>query len=100
MKIEPLHPGLGISYQIRFNKVNRVFKGADGEFAGVTDKRRKAIGISVTLTGALASKYMVQYAVRFAKNGSWNEASDGAWSGKNTGPGAAIMEFRCEVKPR
>ncbi len=100
LKIDPMHPELGISYRVRFNKLSKEYQGANDEFAGVTDKRRKAIGIAISLTGTIAGKYTVQYAIRKTKNGGWKEAIDGEWSGNNSGTGPGIMEFRCEVKPR
>ncbi|HLF63269.1 MAG TPA: S8 family serine peptidase [Saprospiraceae bacterium] len=100
IKIEPFHPELGISYSVRFNKLSKAVRGTDGSFAGVNDKRRKAVGISFILTGKLASKYTIRYAGRTRKNGPWKEESDGGWCGKNTSPGEGIREIRCEVKPR
>lgn len=100
LKIEPMHPQLNISYKIAFNKSNKIQSGSDGSFAGVSDKRRKAIGIAVSLTGPLASKYSVRYAIRVIKNGKWHEAADGAWCGKEKGTADGIRELVFEINHR
>jgi hypothetical protein len=99
LQLSPLHPQIGITYQVSFNGLKKTYKGADGVFAGVTDKRRMAIGISVSLTGPLASKYAVRYGIRTSRGSKWIRAENGSWCGVKSGLGAGICQIQIRITP-
>lgn len=82
MNAVPFHPKLDISYKAIVRNVE-ISEGKNGSFAGTTDRRRSLIGISISLEGDLASKYSVEYAVKFSRTKKWAVAKDGEWAGSD-----------------
>jgi subtilisin family serine protease len=86
LNVEPFHPELHISCKTMIRGVGESAIAADGQVAGTSDKRRSLTGIALSLSGALANQFDVEYAV-FTK-GKWIAAKNGEWcgsSGKNKG---------------
>ena len=73
--------------------------GADGKYAGTTDRRRKAIGLEIKLSGNLSDKYTESYAAQFKKKGKWHEGADGSAVGTMGRKGPAICKLRVTVRP-
>ena len=76
LNVEPFHPGLSIAYQVMVKNIGAK-KGKDGKFAGIKDRRRSTVGISIKLEGAMAEQFSVEYAVKVKGSTKWLEAKDG-----------------------
>ena len=100
LQLHPLRPGLGIRYQVVFNRLGPAAAAADGEFSGTTDRRRKIIGLTVELTGPEAGSYDVIYQARLSDQNGIAEGRNGSVCGKNAGRGAALEQFRIAVMRR
>ena len=91
LSLDPFHPELSISYQVAVKNIG-VKKGKDGSFAGIKDRRRSTVGISIKLEGAMAAKHSVEYAVKVKGSPKWIEAKDGAWAGSQDAKKGATIE--------
>ncbi|MEL7119379.1 MAG: S8 family serine peptidase [Bacteroidota bacterium] len=100
LKLKPFHPDLSLKYKVNINNKGFTDEVTAGEFAGTTDKRRKLIGFSIELTGALADQYDVIYEAEIRNRTKMSKALNGEICGTDKKKGQAIKEIRIEVKKK
>lgn len=92
LSLEPFHPDLHVSYKLMVKNLGETEAGTDGSISETPDKRRSIVGLSVTLSGPMASKFSVKYAVKMKGKDNWSEAKDGAWAGSGVAKKGATVE--------
>ncbi len=97
LQLKPFHPELGIQYQLIYNNIGVGSIGNDGQYISHGDKRRKAIGLSIQLTGALSDEYSVRYQIKRRRSDDWIAAKDGQVCGAAAGRGEAIVGCMVEI---
>lgn len=97
LKTQTFHPQLNIVYQVVISKIGKTPLVSNGEWAGITDKRRKLVGLSINLDGALADKYDVIYKVFFKNQEFPQVEKNGAICGKSEGEGDAIVKIEVQI---
>jgi subtilisin family serine protease len=101
LNLEPFHPDLHISYQLMVKSLGESTPGSDGAFSGTEDQRRSIVGLSISLSGAMAKHFNIQYALRLKGQEEWVSGSDGSWCGssnKKKGQSAEAVKVWLEKK--
>ncbi len=98
LSIEPFHPNLNIHYFVAINRRGIFGPGKDGEYVGLTDRRRKVIGFAAKLEGPMASDYSVRYVGQFHDKEQMDEAKDGEFIGKASGRGDALVGLKVLIE--
>ncbi|MBI1225013.1 MAG: S8 family serine peptidase [Bacteroidetes bacterium] len=92
IKLEPFHPDLHVSYKLMVKNVGETEPGKDGTVSEISDRRRSIVGVSISLSGSLTSKFSVKYAVKIKGKSKWVEAKDGNWAGSGDKKKGATVE--------
>ena len=101
LNLKPLPKKLGLKYRAVVNNKGKTAFAKQGEYCGVKDKRRKLIGFSVELTGALAKKYDVIYKAIFDEQRDKTiTAKNGEMLGKSSGRGKSIERLSVAIKKK
>lgn len=100
LRIRPLHPDLGVSYQVFSTGDTPVPPGADGQLVMQNDKRRKVAGLKIALTGPLAAAFDIRYAARLAGASEPASAANGELCGDAFGAGPAIEAVWIEMSKK
>ena len=97
LQLSPFHPDLSIRYRVNINNRGFTDWAKDGEFAGLSDGRRKLIGFAIQLEGALANGYNVFYDAEIRGRKTLDRAKNGEVCGTRKKRGGAIKEIRIRV---
>ncbi len=100
LKLKPYNPHLSIKYSVNINNKGFTKPGLDGTFVGTADKRRKLIGFTIELEGALAKDYEVTYQAEIRNKKKRSTGKNGEVCGTIEKRGEAIKEILINVRKK
>lgn len=92
VSLEPFHPDLHVSCKLMVKNMGETAAAMNGAVAKTVNKRRSVVGISISLSGSLASDFSVKYAVKLKGKAAWVAAKDGDWAGSGDAKKGATVE--------
>jgi subtilisin family serine protease len=100
LKLDPATPELSIQYRLNLARIGTTPWAVNGDFTGVLNQNRRAIGLEIRLIGPAASQFSVAYEAKIVGRTTVVKARDGQVCGSAGLSGSSIQEIRVMIEKR